>query len=190
MIPIIHPYFFRSNYVTYHNRPFNIWVVAFAKSIDADFLWRLIALAIYVSFAAFIFKVRIDFLSVPFWLVILLGTLLGLGLNLFTAGWMVVTKGGQDPITWFYGSTARLFTGELIPVAVLPPLLRYVSVAHPQTYVQMLGKQTGIGGTKLADILPQLWVLIVATTIILLLGYFMLRISVKRARREGTLKWG
>lgn len=190
MIPMIHPFFFRSNYKTYHNKPFNIWVVAFAKSIDADFFWRLLGLVIYIFFAALVFKVRINFISVPFWLVILLGVVLTLGLNLFAAGWVVVTKGGQDPITWFYGTTARLFSGELIPITVLPPFLQYVSIVHPRTYVQMLGKQTGIGGMGLSEILPRLGILVMAASVFLILGYSTLRISIRRAKREGTLKWG
>jgi len=190
MAQLFQPFFFRSNYKVYHNRPFNLWIVAFASNLDSTFFWGLTSLVIYILVATFVFKVHINLLSGAFWLVILIGALYRLGLNLVTAGWTMVTKSLEDPITWFFSNTSRLFTGELIPITVLPPLLRFVSGMHPKTYVQTLGRQTAVGGATVVEILPRVWTLLFASTVFLALGILTFKVCVSRAKREGTLKWG
>lgn len=196
MAQLFNPWFFRMAYKTYHNRPFNIWVVALAKNLDQMFFWRFIGLITYIVFATFVFKVNLNYASVGFWVVILLGALFRFGLNLFTAGWTVLTKGEQDPVNWFYNTTSRLFTGELIPITFLStlpivgPYLRYISMVHPKTYVQTLGRKTAIGGAKLPEIIPKLTVPLIAAIFFLILGYFTLKVAIKRAKREGIMKWG
>jgi hypothetical protein len=196
MAQIFNPWFFRVGYKTYHNRPFNIWVVAIAQNLDSMFFWRLVGLATNIIFAHFVFGVRLDYLSGAFWLVVLLGALFRLGLNLFTAGWTVMTKGEQDPINWFYSTTSRLFTGELIPITYISglgsigPIMEIVSKIHPKTYVQTFGRRAALGGAEVAEIVPEVLVPCIAAGFFLLLGYFMLRVSIKRAKREGIMKWG
>jgi len=138
---LIDPFFFRRGYVIYHNRPFNMWVVAMAEAIDVKLFWNIVDLIVYLIFATLVFHIHINLFSIGFWLVVFLGALFKLGLALFTAGWNLVTKSGEDPINWFYKNTSRLFTGELIPVNVLwglsgvGPVLRVMSLVHPKTYV-------------------------------------------------------
>jgi hypothetical protein len=195
MAQIIQPGFFVWGYKIYHNRPFNLWVVAVAHNLDAMFFWRFVEFLVYVAFATLVFRIQINLLSTPFWVVILLGALFRLGLNLFTAGWTVVTKSGQDPVNWFYNTTSRLFTGELIPITVLwglqgiGPVFHIISLVHPKTYVQTLGRQTAVGGAGLAEILPHLGIPLAAALFFLFLGIVMLRLCIKRAKREGTLSW-
>jgi len=195
MAQIINPMFFPWSYKIYHNRPFNIWVVALANNLDAMFFWRFVALLVYALFAAFVFEVRINYLSGAFWVVIMLGAIFRFGLNLFSSGWVAVTRAGEDPINWFYNTTSMLFTGELIPINVLSgiagigPFLRVVSLVHPKTYVQTLGRQTAVGGAKLGAILSDLWVPLGAALVFVLLGVVMLNFCLKRAKMEGTLSW-
>jgi hypothetical protein len=196
MAQIFNPWFFRMGYKTYHNRPFNIWVVALAKNLDSMFFWRFMGLIMYILVAAFVFRVNLNYTSVGFWFVILLGALFRLGLNLFTAGWTVLTKGEQDPINWFYNTTSRLFTGELIPITYIKtiplvgPYLHYVSLVHPKTYVQTEGRRAAIGGAGLGEVAPNLIVPLIAAIFFLVLGYITLRVAIKRAKREGIMKWG
>ena len=189
MAQLIQPYFFRTSYKTYHHRPFNIWLVCFIESIDEAYFWRLLNLFIYISLAALLFGVFLKFDSCAFWLIVILGALYRLGLNLFTAGWIVLTKGEKDPITWFYTATNRLLTGELFPVAALPALLQWVAKIHPQTYVNLLARKATLQGQTLRQILPQIGTLLVLATAFLLLGCVTLRVCIKRAKREGTMKW-
>lgn len=196
MAQIFNPWFFRMGYKTYHNRPFNIWVVALAKNLDHMFFWRFMGLIMYILVAALVFKVNLDYTSTAFWFVIVLGALFRLGLNLFTAGWTVLTKGEEDPINWFYNTTSRLFTGELIPITYIEtiplvgPYLHYVSLVHPKTYIQTEGRRAAIGGVKFVEVLPNLIIPLAAAIFFLFLGYFTLRVSIKRAKREGIMKWG
>jgi len=193
---IFSPWFFRGSYKTYHNRPFNIWITAFAKNINEMFFWRLVGVIMYIVLAAFVFRIKLNYASSGFWLVIMIGALFRLGLNLFTAGWSILTRGEEDPINWFYNITSRLFTGELIPVNYLNtvptigPFLTLISDIHPKTYVQTLGRRAAIGGEKLPTIVPFLWVPCIAAAFFLVLGYLTLKTAIKRAKREGILKWG
>jgi ABC-type multidrug transport system permease subunit len=193
---IISPGFFRRGYTIYHNRPFNMWVVAMAEALDVRFFWNVVSLIIYVLFAILVFHIQINFLSTGFWVVIFLGALFRFGLGLFTAGWTLVTKNTEDPINWFYSNTSRLLTGELIPVHIISglstigPALGALSMIHPKTYVQTLGRKTAVGGSTLLEILPDLWAPLLAGVFFLGLGFLTLRWGIKRAKREGTLRWG
>jgi len=201
----IDPRFFQRGYTIYHNRPFSMWVVAIADAIDVKLFWKIVDLTLYITFATLVFQVQFHFTSLGFWLVILLGALFRFGLNLFTAGWSLATRSGQDPINWFYHTTSRLFTGELIPITalwtipIIGPGFKAISLIHPKTYVQILGRRTLIGQASLRQILPQHWislpaqiflpVLIAAGIFFLLLGITTLKTGIKRAKREGTLMW-
>jgi len=193
---IFSPWFFRGSYKTYHNRPFNIWIMAFAKNINEMFFWRVVGVTMYIVLAAFLFRIQLNYASWGFWLVIVIGALFRLGLNLFTAGWTILTRGEEDPINWFYNITSRLFTGELIPVNYLKtvptvgPFLTLISDIHPKTYVQTYGRQAAIGGKRLSTIAPHLWVPCVAAAFFLVLGYLTLKTAIQRAKREGIMKWG
>ena len=193
---IIDPHFFFAGYTIYHNRPFNIWAVALAQNIDVRLFWRVVDLAIYVVFAAIVFEAQLDFASTAFWTVILLGATFRFGLGLFSSGWSLITRSGQDPINWFYNTTSRLFTGELIPINVLwtlagiGPFFKALTLVHPKTYVQLLGRQTAVGGAKLGEILPDIWAPFFAAIFFLALGYATLQFGLKRAKSQGTLMWG
>jgi hypothetical protein len=193
---IINPFFFRRGYTIYHNRPFSMWIVAIADAFDVRFFWNLVSLVIYILFATLVFEIQLNLLSIGFWIVIILGALFRFGLGLFTAGWILVTKSHQDPIEWFYSTTSRLFTGELIPITILweikglGPVFYVLSHIHPKTYVQTLGRQTAVGGATLTEIIYQLWAPLLAGLFFLILGALTLRAGIKRAKREGTLGWG
>jgi hypothetical protein len=193
---IISPWFFRRGYTIYHNRPFNMWVVAMADAINVQFFWNLVSLVIFIFFATVVFKIRINLLSPGFWIVISLGAMFRFGLGLFTAGWTLVTKGHEDPINWFYNTTSRLFTGELIPITVIwglggvGPALKVMSLIHPKTYVQLLGRRTAVGGATISQILPDIWAPFIAGVFFILFGFLILRWGIKRAKKEGTLGWG
>ena len=88
------------------------------------------------------------------------GSLFRAGLNLFMAGWTLVTKGHEDPINWFYDSTSLLLTGQLFPVTVLPTPLLLLAKIHPVSYVQLLARKTGLGGSALPAVAPELTTLI------------------------------
>lgn len=196
MVEPVSPKFFRTAYMIYHNRPMNVWIVAIVRSLETRLFWGPLTFATYFLVATLAFGVQINLLSIGFWIIILLGGIFKLGLNLFTAGWAVVTKNDEDPVSWFYDRTSMLFTGQLVPVGVLwnlrriGPFLHVVSLIHPKTYVQMVGRQTAVGGASLAEVLPDLWAPLAGAAFFVALGYTMLRICLSRAKREGTLAWG
>jgi len=183
------PVFFVRGYKHYNNRSFSIWLIAIAKSLDQAFFWRAADFVIYVAFASLVFNVRLDMTSPAFWCVIALGATFTLGINLFAAGWLMVTKSGQDPVNWFFSVTARLLTGELIPIKSLPSFLVHIAMIHPKTYVQILGRRTILGHESLAQILPELGLLVLAALSSFFLGYVAFRVCLRRAKMEGTMKW-
>jgi len=186
---IIQPFFFRGNYTSYHNTPFNTYFMCFVKNFDINYFFRIVELAIYLSVAWVFFDLKLNLVSPGFLLVIAFGVVFQLGLNLFANGWMVVTKHGGDPINWFYDSTRRLFSGELFPTTLLPGFLVFVSRAHPQTYVNTLARRVGIGHESLASLGEDCLVLVILSSLFLTLGCLMLRYGLADAKRKGTLKW-
>ncbi len=185
----INPFFLRGDYKTYHNTPLNLAVVAIIRNIDERYVWRLIELGSLLAIARLVFDVHIGFLSAAFWIVILLGSLFRAGLTLFTSGWVIVTKGEQDPISWFYTSTGRLLTGELFPITVLPIPLQWIAKIHPTTYVQLLARRTALSGENLDSIFRDALVLTLLSSTFFMLGYATLSLAIRRAKREGTMKW-
>ncbi len=185
----IHRFFFRRTYLTYHNKPLNLLLVNLIRHFDLGYTKRVVTLAGYILVAWLLFGVSLRWTSLALWIVIFFGAIFRLGVNLFSAGWYVVTKGGSDPLNWFYSSTRRLFTGEIFPIDVLPGWLLLVSKVHPMTYVNTLARKAGLGEAAFPELASEMGTLIPLSIFFLILGYGMLRLCVKRAKAEGTMKW-
>lgn len=187
---IIQTYFFRGNYKSYHNTPFNTYFMSFVKSFNIHYFFKIVELIVYLTIARVFFGLKLNILSPAFLLVIGLGVIFQLGLNLFASGWQVITKHGNDPVNWFYNSTRRLFSGELFPTTLLPSFLIFASRAHPQTYVNRLSRGIGIPPHEpLTNLASDLLTLAILSTAFLALGCLTLRYGIADAKRKGTLKW-
>jgi ABC-2 type transport system permease protein len=120
-------------------------------------------------------------------LVLLTGIFLIFSLELIAAGWNVVTKMGEDPLSWFLRLSSALISGTWIPVWRLPNTLKTIAMIHPQRYINDMARLSMGGGRPLTSLWPQLAPLILITIILLALGYRSFQFGFNKARREGTL---
>ncbi len=149
-------------------------------------VWRFLTSFFFIFMAVIVFGAKIYF-NTGFIVVFISGFVLMLALDLFAAGFTIVTKSPQDPINWFLGLTSQLVSGTYFPIEELPSWLRPVAHIHPQTYVNKFARLTMGGNASLTDVWPELRAFILTTVIMLIIGYTMFVYGFNRARISGTL---
>lgn len=149
-------------------------------------LWRFVTSFFFIFIALALFDAKIYF-NLGFVVVFVSGFVLILALDLFAAGFTVITKSGTDPINWFLGLTSQLVSGTYFPIEKLPSWLLPISLMHPQTYVNKFARLTMGGNASLTEVWPELRAFILTTIIMLVIGYAMFQHGFKRARISGTL---
>ena len=80
-----------------------------------------------------------------------------------------------------------IFTGTSYPLAVLPGWMKSVAAWLPLTYTISGIRQVSLAGAGLADIWPDVQMLLLFALIIPPAGYFIFRFTERRARRTGSL---
>lgn len=119
-------------------------------------------------------------------LVIFLAGLLAMGcLGLLSVSFVLVLKQG-DPITAAYALLNTLFTGAIIPREVLPHWLQAFSLFLPLTYA-LDGMRQALSGGTLAQIAPQVLILLATFVGLLPFTIWTLNWAARRAKTEGSL---
>jgi len=162
------------------------FVTIFIGANSWKIIWRFLTSFFFIFLAVTLFNAKIYFNS-GFVVVFISGFVLMLALDLFAAGFTIVTKAPADPINWFLGLTSQLVSGTYFPVENLPSWLQPVAHIHPQTYVNKFARLTMGGNASLTEVWPELRAFVLTTIIMLIIGYVMFKYGFKRARVSGTL---
>lgn len=117
-------------------------------------------------------------------LVLTIATFLEIGL--VAGAFNVVTKRG-DPLTPLVLSASALVAGAVFPVAVLPHWLQVLARLFPAFYGFNAMRGVLIGNESLAQIAPEIAVLLAFNAVMLPLGMWLLKRSLRFARVMGTL---
>jgi ABC-2 type transport system permease protein len=116
------------------------------------------------------------------------------GLSMISTGFRVVTK-ASDPITWSLNVLQNLLSGVSFPVLYLNtiffPGFSTLSWFIPQTWVYHLWRLAMLTNPSILDLNTALEFVKGAAfaSILLPLGYRVLRWGIVRSKREGTLGW-
>lgn len=86
----------------------------------------------------------------------------------------------------FLYTLVAFFGGVYFPIAIFPECLQKISHLVPLTYFLNLMREVLINGVSLANIYYQVILLAVFSLVVLLIGLFLLRISLSRLRRDGS----
>jgi len=139
----------------------------------------------YVIFGM-LFGMRLDHLNLLTCLVFLALTVTATApLGIMSAAAVMALKQGA-PVQFLLSTASSLFAGVLFPVSVLPVWLQYFSWLLPITHA-LNGIRAGVNGAQLGEVGPDLWWLLLASTILMPLALWIFGIAVTRAKFDGTL---
>jgi len=163
-------------------------VIPFLAAMSAwNFLFATFELIVYALAGVFIFK--LDF-SAANWpaaaLVFALSASCFAALGVLSSCFVVLFKRG-NPLAWVLNNFEGLLGGVYFPVAVLPGWLAAVSSLLPVTYAVRAFQLAVHGGAGLAEIKGELLVLLIFDLVLIPAGVRLFSLSVKRARKAGTL---
>lgn len=149
-------------------------------------IWRGIMNILFLIFAILFFNLTV-WISWSVVLVFILSYLIVISLDMFAAGFLIITKAQSDPLSWFLTVTLNLVSGTYFPPENLPIFLQPFSLIHPQTHILKMARLTIGGGYNIFEVFDELILLLFTSGIFLLIGYLMFQYGFKRARVSGTL---
>jgi ABC-2 type transport system permease protein len=152
-----------------------------------NFLFATFELVIYALAGLFIFK--LDF-SAANWpaaaVVFVLSAACFAALGILSSCFVMLFKRG-NPVAWILNNFEGLLGGVYFPVAVLPGWLMAVSNLLPVTYAVRAFQLAVNKGAGLAEIKGDLLTLAAFNVILLPAAVWLFGLSVRRARKTGTL---
>ena len=135
----------------------------------------------------FIFGIQLTVTSWPAVAITLVSTMIALvAVGVFFASFFILSR-AADQMASSLQAPIRFFSGVAFPVAALPQALQFVSLVIPVTFAISALRATLLSGGGIVDILNQLLPLYLFTAVFLFVGYFLLRIVEKRAKKDGSL---
>jgi ABC-2 type transport system permease protein len=146
-----------------------------------------------VYIGVYIFGAHLNVNPSSFLIATLISSILVFSLAMIATGVTIVTK-QADPITWGIGMAASIFAGMTFPIQHLNdfvPGLSIVSWMLPQTWIFHIMRLATLTSANLFDpamALPFAIALVYGLAL-LPLSYYVFRISIRRAKKEGTLGW-
>lgn len=134
-----------------------------------------------------LFGIQLTVTSWPAVAITLVSTMLALvSVGVFFASFFILSR-AADQMASSLQAPIRFFSGVAFPVAALPQALQFVSLVIPVTFAISALRATLLSGGGIVDILNQLLPLYLFTAVFLSVGYFLLRIVEKRAKKDGSL---
>lgn len=117
--------------------------------------------------------------------VVLIALVMG-SLGLLSAAFMLVFKQG-NPLVGIFLLVGTLLAGTVYPVSVLPRSLQLLGALFPQTHALEAVRLAMLRNYSVADLYPQLGVLVIYSAILIPLGLFAFKKALHRAKIEGSL---
>lgn len=151
-----------------------------------DFFMTSVRVVLYLALGAcFGLQLRFDSL-VAFFIILLLTILAFSGIGILSAAFILYLKRG-DPINFLISSASALFGGVFIPAQTLPHHLGELGRLLPITYALSGIRKSLLSGTRLQDLLPEIFALMVFVALLVPLGMAGFTLAVRKARQEGSL---
>jgi ABC-2 type transport system permease protein len=151
------------------------------------FLFALLRTAVHLGLAVAVFGMQFGRINVLGLVCILVLTALCfLSLGILSASFILVFKIG-NPIAWLFGSVSGLLGGMAFPVAVLPPWIRWASVFLPITHSLEGLRRSLLSSSSFSEILPSVAALAAFSAVLLPISFWTFRLSLRKAKKDGTL---
>jgi ABC-2 type transport system permease protein len=152
-----------------------------------DFLLTSLKVLAYLVVGTLLFGVVLHPESLlPALLIIGLTILAFSGIGICGAAFVLYLKRG-DPITYLVSSASALFGSVFYPPEDMPAWMETLSRLLPITYALRALRASLLRGVGLADLLPDLRMLLLFIGVLLPTGVLAFRFAVRKARQEGSL---
>jgi ABC-2 type transport system permease protein len=142
---------------------------------------------LYLCIAVVIIGLRVSITQIALVLLILVLTFLCfLFLGMISAAFIMAFKQG-NPINFIFGTSSYFLGGLLFPVDVLPLPLQKISFFLPITHASTAVREILLVGGNQGVWLPTIRFLLLFALIVGPAAFFLLRLSLSRAKKEGSL---
>lgn len=163
-----------------------LWVIILSASLYPFFLTTLRVFA-YLGLGVGLFAVRFGGVNLLGAAAILALTLISFSsIGIISASLVMIFKKG-DPFGWAFGSLSALLGGVLYPVAVLPAWLQKLAWLLPLTYTLRGMRKALLVSGGMGELLPDIRALLVFASVLLPTSLLVFRLSVAKAKADGTL---
>jgi len=98
---------------------------------------------------------------------------------------LLVKKG--DPVAWIFGGLSSLLAGVYYPITVLPGWLQHVSDVLPLTYALDAMRLAMLKGYSLYELRFDILILLAFSLVLTPLAFLIFRLTLRRAKMEGSL---
>lgn len=172
-------------------------LIASGKDISAIVLstfiyptaWLSLRIMVYIIAAVFIFNIGIELSNLSYVTLIslLVFVISMIGVGLISISLIITIKSGNF-IGTMYLSISSLLGGVAYPISVLPEKIRFMSELLPTTHFLNIFRLDAIN-TELtfAEISNDFKLLLFLSLLLFLFGLYLLKISMKIAKRQGSL---
>jgi ABC-2 type transport system permease protein len=167
--------------------PTSPFVIVIAYTIWGLFMGT-ISMVVFLFFGIFVFNVSLTGNALMAIILMGLSVLMMIGFGLMVAGLNVFLKQVGSLVSVVQG-IAVFLCGVYFPLDVLPEILQPVGKVLPM-YYSIIGLRLALSDQATMDqIMGYFWMLLVLAVIALVLGVYLFRMGLNRARREGTLAY-
>jgi ABC-2 type transport system permease protein len=169
--------------------PTSVYSLFFSRMANG-YLGSAVSSSLYLLVGIAVFKLRVGGGSPPAALfILLLGAVSTIAMGMLLAQIFFYTytgKGSSGPVVVFVQTFVNVFTGATFPVEVLPPWIRWLSVALPQTHA-LRGARLVLAGRPVTDpvVFADVLYLVAFGAVMLPVGVLLMRKGLDKMRREG-----
>jgi ABC-2 type transport system permease protein len=147
----------------------------------------LLGSVVYLALAIIIIGLRVSIGQVVLVLLVLVLTFLCfLGLGMISAAFIMAFKQG-NPIGLLFGTSSYFLGGLLFPVDVLPAPLQAASFFLPMTHATKAVREILLVRGDMGEWIPTIVFLSAFSAVAIPVGFALMRLSLSRAKREGSL---
>lgn len=158
-----------------------------AGSAIYPFAATMVRIAIYVAWAAMLFRFPLHSANWLAVLAVLMAALLAFsGLGILSASYLLIFKRG-NPAKWLFLGISSVAGGMLFPVSILPDWLQWVARLNPVTYALEAMRSALLGGAGVEEIWKLLVTLLVFAVVLLPVSMSAFAWSLRRTKITGTL---
>ena len=170
-------------------------LIASGKNISAIILstfiypivWLSLRVMVYIIAGVFIFNIELSNLSYVTIISSLVFAISMIGIGLISISSIITIKSGNY-IGTMYLSISSLLGGVAYPISVLPEKIRFMSELLPTTHFLNIFRLDAINADlAFADILNDFKLLLFLSLLFFSLGLYLLKISIKIAKKHGSL---
>jgi ABC-2 type transport system permease protein len=166
--------------------PTKLSAIVIASSIW-DFIFTLFNALVYLVIGVTVFGLKIGNANIPVAVVTLLLTVIVFsGIGILSASLVMVIKRG-NPFSWLFGSLSSFISGAIVPIAIFPKWLQYVSLVFPVFYSLRAMRDAVLTGASFSQVSSDLVILTCFAAAIVPLSMLAFKRAVRIAKTDGTL---